>query len=87
MLLLLGGALLTVFGGLVLVRALRRLQRAGALGSLYWRSFRHFAGYRLRSLRPLGIGLVGLALLGAGLLALYLGMTSFYGDRLYHLSG
>lgn len=86
-LLLLGGALLVGFGALLLFRALNRLQRAGAFGSLYWRSFRHFPGYRLRSLRPLGIAIVGVALLCAGCLVLYVGVTSFYGDRLYHPSG
>jgi hypothetical protein len=84
--LLVGGSVLVGVGATITLRSMRRLRRAGAFGSLYWRSFRHFAGYRLRTLRPLGATLVGLALVGAGLLAVYAGVTSFYSTRLGHLS-
>lgn len=81
-----GGALTAVAGALVVRRALRRLRRVGAFGALYWSSFRHFAGYRLRSLRPLGAMLLGIVLLAAGLVAVYAGLTSFYTTRLGHIS-
>lgn len=84
--LLVGGAMVAGLGATMTLRSMRRLHRAGAFGSLYWRSFRQFAGYRLRSLRPLGATVVGLILLAAGLVAVYAGLTSFYGTRLGHLS-
>ncbi|MEA2684059.1 MAG: hypothetical protein QOK05_2387 [Chloroflexota bacterium] len=87
LLLLAAGALMAVSGALLVSASLRRLRRVGAFGSLYWRSFRQFAGYRLRTLRPLGSGLLGVALIAVGLLALYLGVISFYGNRLYHPAG
>jgi hypothetical protein len=84
--LLVGGAVVAAAGATITLRSMRRLRRAGAFGSLYWRSFRQFAGYRLRSLRPLGATLVGLTLLAAGLVAVYAGLTSFYSTRLGRLS-
>ena len=87
MLLLAAGILLVVSGLMLVSRCLRQLQRAGAFGSLFWASFRRFAGYRLRSLSPVGGVLLGIAMVSAGLGALYLGVVGFYAGRLGGLSG
>ena len=86
-LLALGAALLLglalVSSGLILVsRSIQQLNRTGAFTSLYWASFRRYAGYRLRSLRPAVLAALGIALVGAGLTVLYLGLVSFYSGRL-----
>ena len=85
--LLVGGIAMVAAGMALFSRSLRRLRRAGAFGGLFWSSFRNFAAYRLRSLRPAGGLLLGLTLVAGGLAALYVGLTSFYASRLGHLSG
>ena len=87
LLLLVAGILLVVSGVRLVLRSLRQLQRTGAFGSLFWASFRRFAGYRLRSLSPVGGVLLGIAMVAAGLSALYLGVVGFYAGRLGSLSG
>ena len=79
---LVAGVALVATGLLLLSRAIGQLARAGAFSSLYWASFRRYAVYRVRSLRPALGGVLGLLLLGAGLTALYAGLVSFYGGRL-----
>ena len=87
-LLLLVAGILLVPGGLLLVsRSLQQLRRSGAFSSLYWASFRRYAGYRLRSLQPLVGTLLGLAMLATGLDAFYLGLVAFYAGRLGGVSG
>ena len=81
------GALVTglvvVGAGLLLMsRSMQQLGRTGVFTSLYWASFRRYAGYRLRSLRPLIVTLLGIVLVGVGLTVLYLGLVSFYSGRL-----
>ena len=87
LLLVAGGLAVTVSGMLLLSRSLHRLQRAGAFTGLYWSSFRRYAGYRLRSLRPMGSGLLGILMVAAGLACLYFGMIAFYASRLGSISG
>ena len=87
LLLLVAGLLLVVSGLMLVSRSLRQLQRTGAFGSLFWASFRRFAGYRLRSLSPVGGVLLGIAMVATGLGALYLGVVDFYAGRLGGLSG
>lgn len=87
LLLILAGLLLAVSGGVLVSRSLNRLQRAGALSALYWASFRHYRGYRLRSLRPAGGALLGVMLVGGGLASVYLGLTGFYAARLGGVGG
>ena len=86
-LLLAGGLALIIAGMLLLSRSLHRLQRAGAFSGLYWSSFRRYAGYRLRSLRSVGGGVVGILMVAGGLAALYFGMVAFYATRLGSVSG
>jgi hypothetical protein len=76
------GVVLAILGGLTVTRATSRLRRSGAFGGIFWSSFRHFGGYRVRALRPLGGLAFGLVLLGLGLLAFYYGLTSFYAGHL-----
>jgi hypothetical protein len=85
--LLVAGVLLVASGALLLSRSTRSLQRAGAFRSVYWASFRRFAGYRLRALRPLRGALVGAVMVAVGLAALYVGIEGFYAARLGGLSG
>ena len=76
-------AVLLVAAGLFLVsRSVHQLSRAGAFSSLYWASFRRYAGYRLRSLRPLALALLGLLMVFAGLTVLYVSLVAFYTGRL-----
>ncbi len=82
-----GGAAVAVAGIVLASRGSTRLRRAGFFGGLYWASFRHFTGYRLRALRPLGTTFLGIVLAVAGLLSMYLGLTGFYAGRLFNLSG
>gem|GEM_PF-2475215 len=87
-LLYLVAGILLVAGGLLLVsRSLQQLRRSGAFSSLYWASFGRYAGYRLRSLRPLVGTLLGVAMVATGLGALYLGTVGFYAVRLGGVSG
>ena len=86
-LLLAAGIALVTAGVLLVSQALRGLQRVGAFSSTYWASFRRFAGYRVRSLRSLARGLLGFALVAAGLVALYYGLVGFYAGRLGGVSG
>ena len=86
-LLLVAGILMVVSGLRLVLRSVRRLQRTGVFGSLFWASFGRFAGYRLRSLRPVAGVLLGIAIVAAGLSALYIGVVGFYAGRLGGLSG
>jgi hypothetical protein len=81
------GVALLVTGLALVRRSFGRLRRVGAFNSLYWASFRHFSGYRLRTLRPLGSALLGLSLAVAGLVALYAGTAAFYSGRLLNVGG
>jgi hypothetical protein len=76
------GVVLAIAGGLTVTRATSRLRRAGAFGAIFCSSFRHFGGYRVRALRPLGVLAVGLLLLGLGLVAFYYGLSAFYAGHL-----
>ncbi len=76
------GVLLALAGGVALARATSRLRRAGAFGGVFWSSFRHFSGYRMRALRPLWGLAAGLLLLTLGLLAFYYGLSAFYAGHL-----
>jgi hypothetical protein len=80
------GVVLAIAGGLTVTRATSRLRRAGAFGGVFWSSFRHFGGYRMRALRPLAALATGLLLLGVGLLAFYYGLSAFYAGHLGHIS-
>jgi hypothetical protein len=80
------GIVLAIAGGLTVTRATSRLRRAGAFGGVFWSSFRHFGGYRMRALRPLAALGAGLLLLGVGLLAFYYGLSAFYAGHLGHIS-
>lgn len=86
-LLVVAGITLMTAGLLLVSRSLQQLQRVGAFSSLYWASFRRYARYRVRSLRSAARGLLGVALVGAGLAALYYGMISFYAGRLGGVTG
>ena len=77
-----GGVVLAIVGGLTITRATSRLRRAGAFGGVFWSSFRHFGGYRMRALRPLGVLAIGLLVLGLGLLSFYYGLSAFYAGHL-----
>jgi hypothetical protein len=76
--LVLAGFLLAGSGSWLLRRGASQLRRAGAFDSVFWASMREYPGYRLRALRPAGAILLGLALLAAGLLTIYLGITDYY---------
>ena len=76
------GVVLAIAGGLTLTRAAGRLRRTGAFGGIFWSSFRHFGGYRLRALRPLALLGMGLLMLGLGLAAFYYGLSAFYAGHL-----
>jgi hypothetical protein len=76
------GVVLAIAGGLTVTRATSRLRRAGAFGGIFWSSFRHFGGYRVRALRPLAVLAMGLLLLGLGLFAFYYGLSAFYAGHL-----
>ena len=76
------GVVLAIVGGLTVTRATSRLRRAGAFDGIFWSSFRHFSGYRVRALRPLGVLALGLILLALGLLAFYYGLSAFYAGHL-----
>jgi len=80
---LLGGVALVAAGLVLLSRSFSQLNRTGAFSNLFWASFRRYAGYRVKSLRPAGIAAVGLALIGTGLAVLYLGLVNFYSGRLF----
>jgi len=80
------GVVLAIVGGLTVTRATSRLRRSGAFGGVFWSSFRHFGGYRVRALRPLGGLALGLLLLGLGLLAFYYGLSAFYAGHLGRIS-
>jgi hypothetical protein len=86
-LLLIGGSALVASGAALLARSLRGLQRVGVFGSVYWASFRRYAGYRLRALRPAVGALLGIALVGGGLGVLYFDLTTFYASRLGRIAG
>jgi len=77
-----GGVVLAIVGGLTITRATSRLRRAGAFGGVFWSSFRHFGGYRMRALRPLGVLAFGLLVLGLGLVSFYYGLSAFYAGHL-----
>jgi hypothetical protein len=79
------GVVLAIAGGLTVTRATGRLRRAGAFGGVFWSSFRHFGGYRMRALRPLAVLIMGLLLLVLGLVAFYYGLTAFYAGHLGHI--
>jgi hypothetical protein len=76
------GVTLSGGGALICTRAVGRLRRNRAFGATFWSSMPHFFPYRMRALRPLAQVLVGLALLAAGLVVLYLDMVSYYTARL-----
>lgn len=76
------GVVLAILGALTVTRATGRLRRAGAFDGIFWSSFRHFSGYRMRALRPLGVLALGLVLLALGLLAFYYGLSAFYAGHL-----
>jgi hypothetical protein len=80
------GVVLAILGGLTITRATSRLRRSGAFGGVFWSSFRHFGGYRMRALRPMGVLALGVLLLGLGLLAFYYGLSSFYAGHLGRIS-
>jgi hypothetical protein len=80
------GVVLAIVGGLTVTRATSRLRRSGAFGGVFWSSFRHFGGYRVRALRPLGGLALGLLLLGLGLLVFYDGLSAFYASHLGRIS-
>jgi hypothetical protein len=77
-----GGVVLAIVGGLTITRATSRLRRSGAFGGVFWSSFRHFGGYRMRALRPLGVLAFGLLVLGLGLVSFYYGLSAFYAGHL-----
>jgi hypothetical protein len=81
-LLVLMGVVAAALGMALVARNTAQLRRAGVFGPVFWSSFRHFVLYRRRSLRPLWGWLLGLLLLGAGMTAVYLGVTAFYAVRL-----
>ena len=76
------GVVMAIAGGLTVTRAASRLRKAGAFGGVFWSSFRHFGGYRMRALRPTLVLLMGLLLLALGLLAFYYGLSAFYAGHL-----
>lgn len=80
------GVVLAILGGLTITRATSRLRRAGAFGGVFWSSFRHFGGYRMRALRPLVVLAFGLLLLATGLLSFYYGLSLFYAGHLGRIS-
>ncbi|HXA41635.1 MAG TPA: hypothetical protein VNV65_01845 [Candidatus Solibacter sp.] len=80
------GVVLAIVGGLTITRATSRLRRAGAFGGVFWSSFRHFGGYRMRALRPLAVLAFGLLVLAAGLLSFYYGLSAFYAGHLGRIS-
>lgn len=76
------GVVLVIAGGLTVTRATSRLRRTGAFGGIFWSSFRHFGGYRMRALRPLALLATGLLMLSLGLVAFYYGLSAFYAGHL-----
>jgi hypothetical protein len=79
---ILAGLVAVAVGVVLIRRSAQRLRRAGAFGGIFWSSYRAYGGYRWRALRPLPSALLGVLLLGAGLTAAYIGIASFYADRL-----
>ena len=78
LLLALGGAGVCVFGVTLVADALATLRRRGALDPNFWASMGEYRRYRLRALRPVGKGLLGLLVTGGGAFVVYFGITSFY---------
>jgi len=71
-------------GALMLLRGLERLRRNRAFASTFWSSLPQYFSYRLRALKPLGQAVLGLTLLLAGIVILYIDIVGYYTSRLGH---
>jgi hypothetical protein len=76
--------LLVLIGLFVISRGHLAARRRGLLSSTFWLTFREFAGYRARSLYPLILYVVGLAILLAGILTAITWLMGFYAARFGH---
>jgi hypothetical protein len=72
---------LVLIGLFLLARGHQAARRRGLLSSTFWLTFREFAGYRARSLYPLLLSVLGLAVLLAGILLAISWLIGFYAGR------
>jgi hypothetical protein len=72
---------LVLIGLFLLGRGHQAARRRGLLSSTFWLTFREFAGYRARSLYPLLLYVLGLAVLLAGILLAISWLIGFYAGR------
>ena len=84
---LLAGLVLSLAGGTAFLRGTRALRRNGVFAGIFWSSIWQYRGYRARALRPAGMAGLGLGLLVAGLVAVYVAITSYYSGTLGHPAG
>ena len=77
-------AALVLIGLFLLARGHQAARRRGLLSSTFWLTFREFAGYRARSLYPLLLYVLGLAVLFAGILLAISWLIGFYAGRFGH---
>ncbi len=80
----LAALVLVLIGLFLLGRGHQAARRRGLLSSTFWLTFREFAGYRARSLYPLLLYVVGLAVLLAGILLAIRWLIGFYAGRFGH---
>ena len=78
---------LSVAGLLLLRIAFLLGRREGLLTSTFWLTFPEFAGYRLRRLWPVALGLAGGILLIWGLVLLFQWLLAYYAARMGHPLG
>ncbi len=72
---------LVLIGLFLLAKGHQAARRRGLLSTTFWLTFREFAGYRARSLYPLLLYVLGLAVLLAGILLAINWLIGFYAGR------
>ena len=80
----LAAVVLVLIGLFLLGRGHQAARRRGLLSSTFWLTFREFAGYRARSLYPLLLYVLGLAVLLGGILLAISWLIGFYAGRFGH---
>jgi hypothetical protein len=81
---LIWGLAVSLAGVLLLRYGLQQARRAGLFSSAFWATFPEFAGYRLKRLGPVVLGLAGAILLIWGLVLLFQWILAYYAARLGH---